>query len=69
MSIVYISTIGIIISAIDIFFFLIVMPVAISSELLDFNIISIEYEILTFTIGIVIDIILLVKYYRTKPIN
>ena len=67
ISIVRISAIGIIISAIDIMFFVLITPVMISEMLLDSSIISISYLSLTFTIGFVIDIILIVKYYRTKP--
>lgn len=68
MSIIYISAIGIIISAINIMFFVMLTPIMFSSILQDSNIISIRYLSLTFTIGSVIDIILIVKYYRTKPI-
>lgn len=67
MSIVRISAIGIIISVIDIMFFVLITPVMGSATLLDLNIISIEYLSFTFTIGTVIYIILIVKYYRTKP--
>lgn len=67
MRIIYISAIGIIISAIDILFFVILTPTMVSSVLVGYNFISIECLSLTFTIGIVIDIILIVKYYRTKP--
>ena len=66
-----ISAMGIIISAIDIIFFVMLTPIMVSKVLLGLNItsiVSIEYFSLTFTIGIVIDIILIVKYYRTKPI-
>lgn len=68
MSIIYISAIGIIISAINIMFFVMLAPIMFSSVLLDLDIISIRYLSLTFTIGSVIDIILIVKFYRTKPI-
>lgn len=67
MSIVRISAIRIIISVIDIMFFVLITPVMVSATLLDLNIISIEYLSFTFTIGTVIYIILIVKYYRTKP--
>lgn len=68
MSIVRISAIGIIISAIDIMIFVLITPIIVSSTFLNLNIISIEYLSLNFTLGIAIDIILIVKYYRTKPI-
>lgn len=67
-NVIYISAVGIIISAVDIFFLILVMPMAIFSSL-KINIISVNYVAIAFSIAATIDIILIVTYYRAKPVR
>lgn len=67
-NVIYISAVGIIISAVDIFFLISVMPMAILSSL-KINIISVNYVAIAFSIAATIDIILIVIYYRAKPVR
>lgn len=67
-NVIYISAVGIIISAVDIFFLILVMPMAILSSL-KINIISVNYVAIAFSIAATIDIILIVTYYRAKPVR
>lgn len=66
-SIICISAFGIIISAIDILFSIMIIPIIVTSSL-NINIISLYYAAAAFSITIVVDVILIVKYYQTKPI-
>lgn len=67
-SIVYVSAIGIIISAVDIFFMIMVMPMAILS-LFNINIISLNYVAISFSVALTVAIIIIVTYYRAKPVR
>lgn len=67
-NVIYISAVGIIISAVDIFFLISVMPMAILSSL-KINIISVNYVAIAFSIAATIDIILIVTYYRAKSVR
>lgn len=67
MIVVYISAIGIIISAVDILLFSIISPIAFSAALYHINIWGTIYFYIPVTVGIIIDIILVSNYYRAKP--
>lgn len=67
MSVVYISAIGIIISAVDILLFPIIVPIAFSATLYHINIWGTIYFYIPVTVGVIIDIILVSNYYRAKP--
>lgn len=67
-NVIYISAFGIIISAVDIFFLISVMPMAILSSL-KINIISLNYVAVSFSVALTVAIIIIVTYYRAKPIH
>lgn len=67
-NVIYISALGIIISAVDIFFLISVMPMAILSSL-KINIISLNYVAVSFSVALTVAIIIIVTYYRAKPIH
>lgn len=67
-NVIYISAVGIIISAVDIFFLILVMPMAILSSL-KINIISVNYVVASFSVALTVAIIIIVTYYRAKPVR
>lgn len=67
-NVIYISAVGIIISAVDIFFLISVMPMAILSSL-KINIISLNYVAASFSVALTVAIIIIVTYYRAKPVR